>query len=40
MRELENKRWRQIGEELGLSHQAPFLLYKKWRWWALPHIYK
>jgi hypothetical protein len=27
-------RWRQIGKELGMSHQAPYLLYKKWREWA------
>ena len=40
MREIENKRWRQIAEELGLSRQAPFLLHKKWRKWALSIIYK
>jgi len=34
MREIENKRWRQIAEELGLSRQAPFLLHKKWRKWV------
>jgi hypothetical protein len=40
MREIENKRWRQIAEELGLSRQAPFLLHKKWKDWALSIIYK
>ena len=39
-RDIENKRWEQIVEEIGLSRQALFLLYKKWREWALPIIYK
>jgi hypothetical protein len=34
LRDRENMRWRRIGDELGLSHQAPYLLYKKWRDWA------
>jgi hypothetical protein len=40
MRELENMRWRQIAEKLELSRQAPFLMHKRWREWALPLIYK
>ena len=38
MREVENKRYRQIAEELGLSRQAPFLLHKRWRDWGLKLI--
>ena len=38
MRELEKKKWRQIAIELGLSRQAPFLLHKKWKEWALEII--
>lgn len=34
LKDEKNMRWRQIGEELGMSHQAPFLLYKRWREWA------
>jgi hypothetical protein len=34
LKDEKNMHWRQIGEELGLSHQAPFLLYKRWREWA------
>jgi len=40
MREFENKKWRQIANELGLSRQAPFLLHKKWKDWALEVLYK
>jgi hypothetical protein len=40
MREIEKKRWRQIANELGLSRQAPFLLHKKWKDWALDELYK
>lgn len=25
--------WRKIGPLLGLSHQAPYLLYKRWEHW-------
>jgi hypothetical protein len=39
-REIENKRWRQIAEDLAISRQAPFLLHKKWKAWALPIIYE
>jgi len=34
LRDQQNMRWRQIGEHLDLSHQAPFLLYNRWRDWA------
>jgi hypothetical protein len=34
LRDVENMRWRQIGEVMELSHQAPFLLYQRWRDWA------
>jgi len=40
MRELHNMNYREIAEKLGISRQAPFLLYKKWRTWAYPFIYK
>jgi hypothetical protein len=39
-REFENKRWRQIAKDLAISHQAPFLLHKKWKTWALPNIHE
>jgi hypothetical protein len=38
LKDEKNMHWRQIGEELGLSHQAPFLLYKRWREWAYNQI--
>jgi hypothetical protein len=31
LREDEGLPWRVIGPRLGLSHQAPYLLYKRWR---------
>lgn len=34
LRDQRNMRWRQIGAELGESHQGPYLLYKRWRAWA------
>jgi hypothetical protein len=34
LRDQENMRWRQIGEILGISHMAPYLLYQQWRDWA------
>jgi hypothetical protein len=34
LRDIENMRWRQIGEQMGMSHQGPYLLYKRWRDWA------
>jgi hypothetical protein len=34
LKDVKNMHWRQMGEELGMSHQAPFLLYKRWREWA------
>jgi hypothetical protein len=34
LRETLNMRWRKIGEEMGMTHQGPYLLYKRWREWA------
>jgi hypothetical protein len=34
LREIRNMNWRAIGNEMGLSHQAPYLIYKRWRDWA------
>ena len=34
LRENQNKTWREIGLSMGLSHQAPFLRYQKWRQWV------
>jgi len=34
LRDVENKRWRQIGKEMGMTHQGPYTLYKRWREWA------
>ena len=34
LKDQENHDWRSIGEMLGMTHQAPFLLYKRWRDWA------
>jgi len=34
LRDKHNMDWRTIGETLNLSHQAPFLLYKRWKLWA------
>ena len=31
LKDQERLSWRQIGERLELSHQAPYLLYKRWR---------
>jgi hypothetical protein len=31
LREEEGLTWREIGPILKLSHQAPYLLYKRWR---------
>jgi len=31
LRERVGLPWRDIGERLGLSHQAPYLVYKRWR---------
>jgi hypothetical protein len=34
LRDKENMRWRQIGDKMGMTHQGPYLLYKRWRDWA------
>jgi len=34
LRDKTNMSWRQIGELLGMSHQGPYLLYKRWHIWA------
>jgi hypothetical protein len=31
LREIKNLTWREIGPLVGLSHQGPYLLYKRWR---------
>lgn len=32
---LNNYSFRQIGEMIGTSHQAPYLIYKRWYEWAM-----
>jgi hypothetical protein len=34
LRDQKNMRWRQIGAHMGMSHQGPYLLYKRWHKWA------
>ncbi|HEY1249066.1 MAG TPA: hypothetical protein VGE97_08775 [Nitrososphaera sp.] len=40
LRDIHGLTWRQIGERVGLSHQAPYLVYKRWkeRQWAKENI--
>jgi hypothetical protein len=40
LRDIYGLSWRQIGERMGLSHQAPYLVYKRWkkRQWAKENI--
>jgi hypothetical protein len=33
LRDNEELTWRELGELFGMSHQAPYLLYKRWRAW-------
>lgn len=35
LRNRKNLRWRKIGPLVGLSHHGAFLLYRKWKIWAL-----
>jgi hypothetical protein len=30
----ENRTWRDIGKLLGMTHQGPYLLYKRWKKWS------
>ncbi len=34
LRDEEKLRWREIAKIYGLSRQAPFLFYKRWKLWA------
>jgi hypothetical protein len=34
LKDAANMGWRKIGHLLELSHQAPYLLYKRWRDWS------
>jgi hypothetical protein len=34
LKDQKNMRWRQIGAHMGMSHQGPYLLYKRWHEWA------
>jgi hypothetical protein len=34
LKDAVHMRWRQIGNLLEMSHQGPYLLYKRWRDWS------
>jgi hypothetical protein len=33
LRDNEDMTWRDLGDAFGMSHQNPYLLYKRWRDW-------
>jgi hypothetical protein len=33
LHDVKGYTWREIGPMIGFSHQAPYLLYKKWSAW-------
>ena len=33
LRDYNNLRWRQMGDQLGISYQSMFQLYKRWQEW-------